>query len=80
MNYEQIIQDFTIFNGVNLDKMICVEARGGKKVYWRASSKREAWFANWHPTQRQAANYATRLNQITEEEKVQYFKKFINRK
>jgi hypothetical protein len=56
--------DAAICNGVSLDKMVEVGPRGGKKTYWRAASKRNAWLADWHPTQQQAAKYAGHLEGV----------------
>jgi len=57
----QYIHDAATCNGVSLDKMVEIGPRGGKKAYWRAASKRNAWMADWHPTQQQAAKYADHL-------------------
>jgi hypothetical protein len=51
-------------NGVTLDKMIEIGPRGGSKTYWRAASKRNAWIATWHPTQKQAVKYADHFEAV----------------
>jgi hypothetical protein len=61
---QSIQHEAATHNGIALDKMTEAGPRGGKKTYWRAASKRNAFIALWHPTQKQAAKYADHLEAV----------------